>query len=304
MKLMNILQWSMLLVLGVTSIDGFSQEEPVKEEEKFEIADGQPVTIEDKGFTMTPPTGWEVSKTYPNTTLLLQAPKAATDKYRRTIQVMSFIDPVYVDDLFAEGFESTIIRKFSEASDSIRGYKIRNRSPVELKNGTLGYLFYAEFTVGTFGLMQMHVLVSSADRHFLMTFTDLAEYFDTQTAPEDHLNEAWQALGSVALESSGPTRLAGPITMLLAAAILTILASVLTFLRRRKAVKQYGDEMHELESGPAEGSSPVTKTPEDIDENGVSAGDEESVDSASKRDYVGDQDEDLEFSDDRPFKAG
>lgn len=207
----------------------------------YVISDGAPITIEDKGFTMTPPDGWEVHRNYPNTTLLLQAPDNPRLRYRRTIQVMSFSGPQYIDELSAEKFSDVIVRKFSSAAQGLSGYRVRNYLPVELESGLDGYLYYAEFKVNNVDLMQMHILVSSATRHFLMTFTDLAEYFDTENAPQDHLNEAWVSLGSVRLDSVGPSRFALPVTIVLSIFGLLFLFWAIRWFAGRLARREYRD---------------------------------------------------------------
>ncbi len=208
---------------------------------------GEAVDIEEKGFSITPPLGWSINLKYPNTTLLLEAPKNKTDKYRRTIQVLSFSDPRYMDDLSAEEFSLYISKNFSKASSLISDYEIRDRVPVELDNGFPGYLFYASFKIDNTELMQMHVLVSSATRHFLITYTDLASFFDTDVSSEEHLNEAWKTVSSIKLDSPGPVRFAFArnVTIFLVAVLLGGFA--LIRIRGRRAAnlyREYAEDKH------------------------------------------------------------
>src|SRR5690606_25029214 len=110
--------------------------------------------------------------------LLMQAPYVKGMKYQRTIQVAAFNGPKYIDETTAREFEELIVNKFSRASASVEEYRIRNHLNVEMADARPGLLFYSEFILEGVPLMQMHVLVSAEDRHFLMTYTDLAQHFE------------------------------------------------------------------------------------------------------------------------------
>ena len=79
----------------------------------FFIASGDPVLVSQKGFQITPPQGWEVSLTYPGTSLLMQAPYQK-GIYQKTVQVLRFKGPQYIDEITLKEFAAEILRKFSK----------------------------------------------------------------------------------------------------------------------------------------------------------------------------------------------
>lgn len=226
------------------------------------LSDGRPITIEDKGITITPPVGWSLRYDFPGTTLLMLAPDGQDKKYQRSIQLMSFPEPYYIDELGAGGFKEVIFKNFSSASAQIRDYVVKDPLPVDLDSGVKGYLYYADFKIGDDELMQMHVLVSSAKRHFVITYTDLKNYFSSSAGDSDHLNEAWATTGSIVLESNGPSRLELPVWLMAIALSSTLFFVLYLKLRDWRVKKTYtayaednyvpeeGDE-HELSMTPA-----------------------------------------------------
>ena len=83
------------------------------------VAKGERVPVKDGDFSIKPPTGWEVYTHHPSLTLLMQVPFQQGIKYQRTIQVASFSDPRFIDEVTAKEYEDVIVRKFSVASASL-----------------------------------------------------------------------------------------------------------------------------------------------------------------------------------------
>ncbi len=123
-------------------------------------------------------------------------------KYQRTIQVASFSGVKFIDEISIKEFEELIVRKFSQTSASVEDYRIRNSMAISMDDGREGLLFYSEFQIDGVPLMQAHIMVTTAERHYMMTFTDLAEHFEGEQAAS-YLNVAWATMTSVQL--SGPT---------------------------------------------------------------------------------------------------
>jgi hypothetical protein len=170
------------------------------------IATGaQRVFVKENDFAIVPPKDWEVYTDISGLTMLMQVPHKVGDLYQRTIQVASFSGPRYMDEVTAEEFDETIVRKFRATSASIEDYRVRNHMDVEMADGRDALLFYTEFTLNEVALMQMHVLVSSQTRHYLITYTDLAEHFEKDDANQ-YLTEAWGAITSVQLGTRTPLR--------------------------------------------------------------------------------------------------
>lgn len=166
------------------------------------ISTGERLELKDGDFSIVPPVKWEVFKNHPSLTLLMQVAHNQTLKYQRTIQVASFSGNKYIDEVTAREFEGIIVNKFSHLTSSIEEYKVREHRVVDMEDGRDGILFYTEFQLEGISMMQAHILLSSSSRHYLMTFTDLADHFEKEEYSQ-YLNEAWASMISVELSGGG-----------------------------------------------------------------------------------------------------
>jgi hypothetical protein len=209
------------------------------------VSDGSRIVVEGRGFSIRPPKGWELHTKHPTLSLLLQIPFKSGQRYRRTIQVASFNGARYMDELTAKEFEGLIVKKFSGASGSIENFRIRNHLNVELADGRPGLLFYTEMVIDGVDLMQAHILVSSPDRHYLMTYTDIREHFEDDAAAGQFLTEAWDAMISVELEGQTPQRFESMKQVGIGAGAMLLLLVVLWGMRQwhaRRALAAYTDD--------------------------------------------------------------
>ncbi|TWW12159.1 hypothetical protein E3A20_03470 [Planctomyces bekefii] len=170
-----------------------------------QISSGGRVRARDGDLTMLAPKGWEVFSSLDSLSLLLQVPQQAGLRYQRNIQVASFSEPRFIDEMTAKEYEKVIVQKYSSISSAVEDYQIRNHLTVDLADGRQGLLFYSEFKLEGVPLMQAHILVSSATRHYLMTFTDVAEHFENDAANQ-FLSEAWASMISAELPTKTPQR--------------------------------------------------------------------------------------------------
>jgi hypothetical protein len=169
------------------------------------VSTGERITLEDKGFSIVPPLGWNVETNIPHLTLRFQVPNSPDLEYQRTIQVAWGATPYVIDEFTANEFAKTLVERRSKIYSSISGYRLRNKLPVTLQNGTPGLLFYTEFEFDGLPMMELHILVSSASGHFLMTYTDLAKYFETE-GESGPLAEAFDSLMTAEIASPNSGR--------------------------------------------------------------------------------------------------
>ena len=226
-----------LMLILIVSVELIAQEEQKKDFGRFEVSKGEPVRVSRKGFEITPPMGWEIYRKFPGASLLLQVPYEEGQKYQRTIQVMTFATPQYMDDYTADNFGKKIIRKFSKASASIRDYRMRNFMFINLTNGNDGILFYTEFKLGELNMMQAHVLTSSATNHYLITFTDLEEHFEGKKSTQ-YLTEAWESMVSFQSNTAGPKRFSTPLFIGFALAFVLLIGIMFWYLRVNRDRKE------------------------------------------------------------------
>ena len=206
----------------------------------------QRFAIKEGDFSIVGPPGWEVIQDHANLSLLFQVPFTSDLLYQRTIQVAAFTGPVFIDEVTASEFEQTIVQKFSKASVTVRDYRIRNHLIIELADGRPGILFYSEFEFEGVALMQKHILVSSAERHYLMTFTDIAAHFDDERS-NLYLGEAWQSMTSVELSGKSPSRFSLLYQLAGAGGFLMMMFSVVAWLRSSRAKRRHARYVQDMD---------------------------------------------------------
>ena len=223
------------------------------------MGDGSRITLREGDFSIIPPKGWGVYTQRTDLTLLAQPPLQNGMKYQRTLQVASFSGPRYIDAVTAKEFEEKIPRMFAQSSQLVSDYRVRNQVPVDLSDGRKGLLFYTEFTIDSVNLMQAHILISSLNRHYLLTFTDLAEHFEGEGANQ-YLTEAWDSMVSSKLGSPTPQRFVGMVYGGVSVAVILVLGVFLVALRRRRAGREFRAYAEQTDFS----NHGVTQTPESL----------------------------------------
>lgn len=213
------------------------------------IAQGEAVEIPDAGFTITPPIGWEVQRNTTGASLLFEAPKVegapGVVTFQPSIRIMTINEPRPIDDMTKEEY-SEIIQEKNSALGGVSNFNIRSADKVTLQNGVEGFLYYTEFTLGSTPMMQMHILVSSETKHFLMTYLDLASVFETEGSPA--LATAYTSMQSVVLDSKPADRFAKYYVWGGVALALIVFLIFLRVMRGYK-MKRLGEQIESDDSG-------------------------------------------------------
>lgn len=199
-----------LILSGLSFAQGEGSPPPVPAATPTEpvpvIAQGETVTIEGAGFTITPPIGWEIVEGGAGASFLFQAPKVEAIPggpvvYQSNLIIAAMNGPRPFDETTQKEFSDWIMTKGPNLATN---YNIRSSDKVTLQGGDEGFLYFTEFTQGGQPMMQMIIMVSSASKHFLMTYTDLATVFETGSSPE--YTAAFNAMHSAKLDSKPPER--------------------------------------------------------------------------------------------------
>ena len=227
-----------LYILGVLAHFQVSMAAPTSK--NFVISNGDRYVDQKKGFSIMPPLGWEIHTDYPNLSLLLQVPFAKGLAYQRTIQIMAFKGPKYIDDITRRDFEKIIVQRYSKVSQSIKNFRVRNHMITKMEDEREGILYYTEFDLEHKRMMQAHILVSSSSRSFLLTYTDVIEHFEGEKANE-YLTKAWESMTSIKLGSDAPVRFQKTFLLGLIAICVLILLILFYLIRHAKAGKSYTD---------------------------------------------------------------
>ncbi len=225
------------------------------------LADGSPIIVADKEISITPPVGWEVMTRVPNMTLVMQPPLLSGERYRRTLQVSTFKGSRYIDEDAAEEVGEFIISSFSKLSTSVENYRLRNYLPVRLPDGNHGLLYYTEFTLEGVAMMHAHLMLSGQNFHYLLTFTDVAENFESSVGASEFLSIAWESMISARVPKLPPQRWTkGELAAVLG--VSTLLAGFFVWLRSyraRRIQRSYDDQAEALEKA-AEADTPAEES--------------------------------------------
>ncbi len=207
------------------------------------IADGNPITNEAFNFKITPPLGWEVSTNTGNLTLIMQEPKIEAPDYEKpkyqrniTLAVMHKASPI--DDKKASEISKALYDSFGKDS-SLADFKVTEHKLFNYKGKNDGLVVYSAYRMGEFELAQMHVLVSSQDKQYMMTYTDLADRFQGQ---DGAFEKAWNSMVSIEVSGSAPSRFDEIKPYVISGAIVGILAVLLLGVTWRRSKRDYHSE--------------------------------------------------------------
>lgn len=160
------------------------------------------INIKSRGFSIVPPEGWKI-KSSQSQSLVLMEPKYKNAKYRASIQVVGRVGGQVMNSISAKKMADYIAQNFPGRNSLLTGYKLLNYAPVNLADGRKGYIYYTEFTVDDTRLMQMHLYISSSKKNFLITYTDLPQYFGGDFTSEK-LQKVWNSFQTIELDSATP----------------------------------------------------------------------------------------------------
>ncbi|MBF0441575.1 MAG: hypothetical protein HQK54_06695 [Oligoflexales bacterium] len=168
------------------------------------ISNGTRIFLKEKGMSIIPPAGWEVHYNEGGQTLLFQVPYSE-NQYQRTIKVLYAREPLTIDSYTMDKFAEIILDKGSKRSSGIIGYQLLNKEIITMANGSKGLLYYTSFALGSTPMMELHIVVSSADGHFLMTYTDVDANFKSEDGKK-FLDVAYESMTSIELSTPPPSR--------------------------------------------------------------------------------------------------
>jgi hypothetical protein len=161
---------------------------------------GNMLELHDGDFQMRTPVGWQMFNDVYGIDTIIKAPSGEDTRFQRMLQVMSFDGGVYMDDTTMKQFAKIIENRFKNSSDSVAQYTVLGHQNSGLD--TPSVIFYASFQANMFDMMHLHILFSSANKHYLVTFTDLAEHFEE--GQDQNLVEAWKLVESIQVQSQAP----------------------------------------------------------------------------------------------------
>lgn len=219
------------------------------------ISDGTPVDVKNTGIKITPPSGWEVVGDVTGLSLVLQEPKPlpvpgdyVNPTYQRNLTLAVMHEPTPIDTQAAETLKEKLMNTFGKNA-LISDFTITEQKFFDYKAKNDGILVYATMKIGGFDMTQMHVLVSGAEKHVLMTYTDLASEF---SKPGSGFDKAWSSIASIEVPGNAPSRYLETMLVSSAAGLLFSLIGTGLYVRRRRELKSYmefSDEIYKDDHG-------------------------------------------------------
>lgn len=224
------------------------------------IGDGTALQIQELGISITPPVGWEVLQKSSGMSLVMQEQRVEQKKpdyskpiYQRNITVAAMHAASPIDEKRAEQLKADLMKAFS-GDGIVKEYQIIEHKFFNYRGENDGLLVYASMNLGEFRMMQMNVLVSGAEKQFLMTYTDLADSFAAGGAAYD---AAWNSMFSMNVTGNPPARYEDLIRYGALSAGIFFLFAIVTIIRRRSAKIDLSDveeNMHNESWSPEETS--------------------------------------------------
>jgi hypothetical protein len=186
---------------------------------KAHIAMGaEPVLAQPYGVNIKVPQGWEVAPGTAGVSLLLQEPApdmqaiekqaAKTGKpqttFRRNITVAAIHQPSPIDEQRATELRTELASRFGQGS-SVKEFQVTEHKFFNYRGKNDGLVAYTSMLLSDVPVMQMHILVSGAEKQYLLTYTDLAESLTNPANPS--FEAAWNSMVSIEVEGAAPQRI-------------------------------------------------------------------------------------------------
>ena len=157
-----------------------------------------------QSLSVIPPEGWDVLSQKRDNTLIFAAPVSHNAQYRANLQILRRRGSLFIDRKGAEDFRPEL-ELMGKSNLQYQRFEVREAQLITLRNLTQGFLFYTSLTVSGIDIMQAHLIISSADEHFLLSFSDAKKNF-TDVTQNPNFQRAWQAMISAELKTTSPGR--------------------------------------------------------------------------------------------------
>lgn len=205
-----------------------------------QVSDGSRYRLVKKGFSIRIPKGWEFFDNQDSLSLLLQAPFLPGDEYQRSIQVNVFTGGRYIDEITKNEFEEVIIRKIGDLSSTISNLRVERSLITVVADGRPAVLYYISFNLDGQRMMQAHLLLSSSDFHYLVSYTDLEKFYRDQVSLS-RLQQAWSSITSIQLDSETPRRFGLLVVFSIFLVMMSVLMSCYYILRKSRESRRLRD---------------------------------------------------------------
>lgn len=212
------------------------------------LSDGTMIGINQLGIAIAPPAGWEVITNASDLSLVMQEekdekPDYKNAKYRRNITVAAIHRSSPIDEKRATELKQEMTETFSKDS-VVSNFQILEHRFFNYQGENDGLLVYSSLKINDYEMMQMHILVSGAEKQFLLSYTDLTERFTQAGNPA--FEAAWTSMNSIIVTGSAPNRFEEYARYGALGGGAAFLFATLLFLKRRRSKYDYMSDVEEL----------------------------------------------------------
>jgi hypothetical protein len=184
-----------------------------------------------KNLRIDIPKSW--TKVESDSSMLVMNEKKNGLQYQKSISVKYFDGERDVN--LTTGKEvAEYVNDYYGVKEGVSEYSNDKLEEVELADGRMGVAFYSTYYLDDIAMMQVHLLVSEANAHYVATYTDLHETMSKSNSSS--LDQAWGTLLGITIEPGNV--IVEPIVPIkpIIVSVLALLSSLL-LLNTRKMVK-------------------------------------------------------------------
>ena len=174
-----------------------------------EIANGSPIEIS-AGVSITPIPGWRLERRAAGMSLIMkEVLPASLDKvtdyskplFTRNISVMTLSKARPIDEKSIPELKEEIAKMFTRDS-SLSDFSFTETKLFDYKEKNDGVVLFSQLTANNYQMMQMQIVVSSEQKTYLLTYSDLAANFSNPAT----FDAAWKSMTSINVPGLAPKR--------------------------------------------------------------------------------------------------
>lgn len=224
-----------------------------------DISQEKPIEIGEGSFSILGPKDWNIIKSNNRTSIVIQKPQEKmaendfeTTYYQKNMTIAEMNHPSPIDYQEMVILKRELMRNFSRLP-GVTDYRVTSTEGVQDFQNTKGILLYSSFFLNQNPMTQLNLLISGANKSYLISFVDLSENFDTD------FESVWASLNTIKVEGEAPYRYQNIVVVFAIISVLLIFFVLFIYWNNKRIVKDYlGDDYHLTadEDDPTEDEEP------------------------------------------------
>lgn len=153
--------------------------------------------------------------------------------YRASIQIRREAGPHPIDQIFLDETKEHLVHKIANSGSQMDRYTVRSGELLTLDSGRKAILIYADFNLRGEEMMHQHFIISSADNHYYLTYTDTKAEMENPGVGTT-ASQVFESFTTVDLPSMAPGRFKWPIRLGVGLFVLIALGMIIQKVKGRK----------------------------------------------------------------------